>query len=122
MGKKGSDSKPRSVCPKKDTDPRVIDFMNRQGNFSDAMLYLIEQEILKNGIRDLSMCVPSKRNILPPLEEWTPSIDVPTSIPVESSIKESVRPIDSIQTMANKQASIEEKEVSTIKVPSCYDE
>lgn len=54
-----------SIRLKKNTDVRVIEFINMQSNLSDTILYLIEKEIAKNGIRNLQMIIPAVRNILP---------------------------------------------------------
>ena len=54
---------------KNDVDQRIIDFVNKQSNFSNTVLYFIEKEIAANGIRNLQEHIPLVRNILQPLEE-----------------------------------------------------
>ena len=38
-------------------------WLNTQSNLSDAIRYLIEREIIENGIKDLAEYIPGKRNI-----------------------------------------------------------
>lgn len=49
--------------PKANEDKRIIKFLDIQTNFADTFRYLIEKEIAENGVRDLSLFIPSKRNI-----------------------------------------------------------
>lgn len=49
--------------PKANEDKRIVKFLDMQGNFADTFRYLIEKEIAENGVRDLSLFIPSKRNI-----------------------------------------------------------
>ncbi len=43
------------------TDKKLIEFVDKQGNLNNTIIYLIEQEIAKNGIRDLQKIIPAKR-------------------------------------------------------------
>lgn len=40
----------------------LIEFAEKQGNFTDTIKYLIEKEIFQNGIRDLQTIIPTKRS------------------------------------------------------------
>lgn len=40
---------------------KVIEWAEAQGNFNDAVTYLIEKEIAENGIRNLENFIPAKR-------------------------------------------------------------
>lgn len=45
-------------------DPRIAEFLNLQsGGYGDVLRYLIEKEIALNGVRDLTLIIPSRRNI-----------------------------------------------------------
>lgn len=44
--------------------PVIIDWMNHQSNLSDAIRYLIEEEIKTHEIRDLQEYIPAKRKPL----------------------------------------------------------
>lgn len=45
-------------------DPRIAEFLNSQsGGYGDVLRYLIEKEIALNGVRDLTLIIPSRRNI-----------------------------------------------------------
>lgn len=47
----------------KKTDNKVRQWLAEQSNINNSLLYLIEKEILENGIRDLQLIVPARRNI-----------------------------------------------------------
>lgn len=50
--------------PRKNEDSRIEEFLNKQsGGYGDILRYLIEKEIAENGIRDLTLLIPAKRNI-----------------------------------------------------------
>ena len=53
-----------SVRLKKGVHPLVIEFTNKQTNFTDTVLYLIEKEIAENGVRNLQEHIPAVRNFL----------------------------------------------------------
>jgi hypothetical protein len=46
---------------KNDVNPKVLDWMEKQGNATEAIVYLIEKEIFENGIRDMELYIPIKR-------------------------------------------------------------
>jgi hypothetical protein len=52
----------RPVATKKDTKEEVKEWILKQSNFSDAVIYLIEKEIYTHGIKDLSASIPKTRN------------------------------------------------------------
>lgn len=41
--------------------PVILDWINRQSNLSDAIRYLIEEEIRDHNLRDLQEAIPAKR-------------------------------------------------------------
>lgn len=49
--------------PKVNEAPEIIDFLIEQTNFNDAIRYLIEKEVIDNGIRDIVKFIPSVREI-----------------------------------------------------------
>lgn len=49
---------------KNQESPMIIDWMNRQSNLSDAIRYLIEEEIKAHDVRDLQEYIPAKRKPL----------------------------------------------------------
>lgn len=65
------------------TDTRIIQFMNKQTTKVDSIAYLIEEEIKKNGIRDLQTIIPAVRT-LPEDIPSTPDI-IPTNVGSEKT-------------------------------------
>lgn len=53
-----------SLKTKKTEDPLVMQWLNTQTNLMDSLRYLIENEIVLNGVRNLQMFVPMERNML----------------------------------------------------------
>ena len=51
----------RVIKLKKNTEKEVVEFIEAQSNFTDAMVFLIQQEIHKHGIRNLSEHIPAIR-------------------------------------------------------------
>ncbi|WP_246079442.1 hypothetical protein [Paenibacillus piri] len=51
-----------SLKTKKTEDPAVMNWLNAQTNLMDSLRYLIENEILQNGVRNLQMYIPMERN------------------------------------------------------------
>jgi len=49
---------------KNQESPMIIDWMNAQSNLSDAIRYLIEEEIKAHDVRDLQEYIPAKRKPL----------------------------------------------------------
>ncbi|MVP02138.1 hypothetical protein [Paenibacillus lutrae] len=68
-------------------DSIVIDWYNNQGNLSDAIRYLVEQEIRQHGLRNLQNFIPSKR---PPIVPGNPSEAV-------SFVQAIIQPTSSVQ-------------------------
>jgi hypothetical protein len=53
-----------SLKTKKTEDPLVMQWLNSQTNLMDSLRYLIEREIVQNGVRNLQVFVPVERNVL----------------------------------------------------------
>lgn len=53
-----------SLKTKKTEDPLVMQWINSQTNLMDSLRYLIENEIVRNGIRNLQAIIPTERNVL----------------------------------------------------------
>lgn len=53
-----------SLKTKKTEDPLVMDWINAQTNLMDSLRYLIEHEIVRNGVRNLQAFIPVERNVL----------------------------------------------------------
>ncbi|GGF93513.1 hypothetical protein [Paenibacillus abyssi] len=53
-----------SLKTKKTEDPAVMKWINEQSNLMDSLRYLIENEIVQNGVRNLQMFIPVERNLL----------------------------------------------------------
>lgn len=51
-----------SLKTKKSEDPQIMQWINAQSNLMDSFRYLIENEIVRNGIRNLQAHIPSERN------------------------------------------------------------
>lgn len=51
----------KPVATKKHTNKNVVKWMLNQTNFSDSVIYLIEQEIYLHGIRNVSAVIPANR-------------------------------------------------------------
>ncbi len=52
-----------SLKTKKTEDPLVMDWINAQTNLMDSLRYLIEREIVSNGVRNLQAFIPAERNV-----------------------------------------------------------
>lgn len=61
MGKKWENQ--ITIRFKNSIDPRVIEFLNIQGNKTDTIAYLIEEELKKNGMRNLQKIIPLVRDL-----------------------------------------------------------
>ncbi|WP_050499902.1 hypothetical protein [Clostridium botulinum] len=48
---------------KKEEHPYVVDWLEGQSNLNDAIRFLIEEDIKKNGVRDLSKYIPAIRSL-----------------------------------------------------------
>ena len=53
-----------SLKTKKTEDPAVMDWINAQTNLMDSLRYLIENEVLRSGVRNLQTCIPMERPAL----------------------------------------------------------
>ncbi|WP_309122270.1 hypothetical protein [Paenibacillus sp.] len=53
-----------SLKTKKTEDPLVMNWINAQTNLMDSLRYLIEHEIVRNGVRNLQTFIPVERNVL----------------------------------------------------------
>lgn len=77
-----------SLKTKKNEDPAVMQWINAQTNLMDSIRYLIENEIVTNGVRNLQTCVPAERSLLGgrpvggpsgAASEWASLSDTPTA-------------------------------------------
>lgn len=53
-----------SLKTKKTEDVLVMQWLNTQTNLMDSLRYLIENEIVLNGVRNLQAFVPAERSVL----------------------------------------------------------
>ncbi|WP_123042413.1 hypothetical protein [Cohnella candidum] len=53
-----------SLKTRKTEDPRVMQWINAQTNLMDSLRYLIENEIARNGVRNLQTVIPAERTLL----------------------------------------------------------
>jgi hypothetical protein len=53
-----------SLKTKKTEDPAVMNWINAQTNLMDSLRYLVENEIARNGVRNLQAFIPAERNVL----------------------------------------------------------
>jgi hypothetical protein len=53
-----------SLKTKKTEDLSVMNWINAQTNLMDSLRYLIENDILHNGVRNLQTFIPMERNVL----------------------------------------------------------
>lgn len=82
----------------------IKEFCKKQSNLTDAIRYLIEEDIKKNGIRNLQEYIPAVRSRL------DITINVETNPPVENSIEEK-RVIDT---------KFDTKNDIKLDIPDCY--
>lgn len=54
--------RPRPFRPKKNERKDILEFLEIQDNLGDSIRYLIEKEIVENGVRNLQEYIPAKRN------------------------------------------------------------
>ncbi|MCK6259548.1 hypothetical protein LCY76_23550 [Fictibacillus sp. KIGAM418] len=77
----------------KQNEPQLIlDWLNQQDNVMDSLRFLVEQEIVTNGIRNMQLHIPSSRS----LEHYNVSEQIPNayiSKPQEGMRKEGKEPI-----------------------------
>jgi hypothetical protein len=86
-----------SLKTKKTEDPSVMNWINAQTNLMDSLRYLIEHEIVQNGVRNLQTFIPMERNVLgaltvPSIQEKVMNEPPPQALPelavVQSGIRE----------------------------------
>jgi hypothetical protein len=46
-----------------DEDPLILEWFDKQGQYSDSLRFLIQREIAENGIRDLQSYIPATRSV-----------------------------------------------------------
>ncbi|HTG71226.1 MAG TPA: hypothetical protein VL921_18355 [Candidatus Udaeobacter sp.] len=63
-----------SLKTKKTEDPLVMQWLNMQTNLMDSLRYLVENEIMLNGVRNLQAFVPMERNML----QGSPALQQPS--------------------------------------------
>ena len=76
-----------SLKTKKTEDPLVMHWINAQTNLMDSLRYLIEREIVSNGVRNLQAFVPAERNV------WAAGASAAMDAPGESGAAASMRSI-----------------------------
>ncbi|WP_061311269.1 hypothetical protein [Clostridium botulinum] len=84
---------------KKEEHPYVVDWLEGQSNLNDAIRFLIEEDIKKNGVRDLSKYIPAIRSL--------PNAPSPNVIKKMDNVKKHEE---------EKQIQQEEKEIEVQKV------
>ncbi|HEX7063513.1 MAG TPA: hypothetical protein VF199_00465 [Bacillales bacterium] len=73
---------------KNNESPLILDWINHQSNLSDAIRFLVEEEIKAHAVRDLQEYIPAKRKPLEAAVEEAASEEVPSG-PAQSSAVES---------------------------------
>ena len=95
---------------------QVEQFIINQSNLSDSIMFLIEQEIVKNGIRDLGKFIPQDRTA----EYWDNYL---RKIAQDKNKTNTNKTKEVVQkTVSNLDVEKEKKEVEQIIIPSCYDD
>lgn len=77
-----------SLKTKKTEDPAVMNWINAQSNLMDSLRYLVENEIIQNGIRNLQTFVPMERNFSAsslPLQDSSLNVSNPELLPNAAS-------------------------------------
>lgn len=64
---------------------KIVEWCEYQTNFSDAIKYLIEEEMKKNGIRNLQEYIPSVRSIPAGIKKVS---NIETEVPEEPTAQE----------------------------------
>ncbi len=100
-----------SFRPRQDEAEEIKEFLMKQSNFGDAIRYLIEKEILENGIRDMSKHIPAKRDVFSPGRKET---KVKVDIIGKSKDKENV-PKDIIKRENTEMVHIDKQSIEDIK-------
>lgn len=110
----------------KDSDmlEQVEQFIMSQSNLSDSIVFLIEQEIVKNGIRDLGKFIPQDRTA----EYWDSYIRKiaqdknKTNTNMTKEVVEKAVPNLSFSESNPVEDEKEKKETEQIIIPPCYDD
>lgn len=99
----------------------IEQFLDNQKSFSDSIMYLIEQEIAKHGIRNLGNFIPQERS----KEYWDSALKenllggvsrpftAPEPVSNDSAVSVSSVPVNPFRA--------EIKEADTVDIPSCYE-
>lgn len=101
-----------SLKTKKSEDPLVMQWLNAQTNLMDSLRYLMEKEIVQNGVRNLQAYVPAERSVLQGSSTWTQEIahqpflsgNEQMAAAVETEEKEDLEPV-----LAVTEPSVEEE-------------
>lgn len=115
----------------------VKQFLDNQKNFSNSIMYLIEKEVAKNGVRNLGEYIPQVRS----KEYWDrffksvphtfPDSETSTDKPVFNTVLPDPLPSKSGHSIKQEEketqmeiaTSIEtDSESESVDIPSCYDE
>jgi hypothetical protein len=107
---------------KRDEKKKVLDWINNQSNISDAIRFLIELEITRNGIKDFQEFIPVKRSeafLVEYLkkermqEEYRQNdVTEPVFMHTASSIKEGSREIETQPSLSADSVDFNRKSVS----------
>lgn len=119
----------------KHTEKTCIDFINKQGNYTNAIKYLIMKEVHENGLRNLSNFIPSelsdeyfeqiKSNHIKYSDNSTnESFQHPNEIDIidnnkDISKKEDDLKKNNVEIQENRDTELM-NDGNDIKVPSCY--
>lgn len=116
-----------SYRPRKNENPYVIDWLEKQSNLNDAIRFLIEEDIKKNGIRDLSQFIPAVRSL-----SNIPSSNIINNKLDDENINNIIKKMDNVKETKQIQQEKKEIEVQKVKeiekevndnfddIPSCY--
>lgn len=102
----------------------VKDFLSKQSNFSDSIMFLIEQEIAQHGIRNLGNFIPQVRST----EYWNNYLkENPISnVAQVSSSSEPVLDGSDVSSLVDSSVvnpfRAEKKEAESVDIPACYDD
>ena len=106
---------------------QVEQFIINQSNLSDSIMFLIEQEIVKNGIRDLGKFIPQDRtaeywdNYLRKIAQDKNKTNTNKTKEVVQKTVPNLSFSESNPVDVEKEKK-EKKEVEQIIIPSCYDD
>lgn len=89
----------KSLSFKKNVEPEVLEFLDKQSNYSDSILYLIQKEIAEHGVRDMQLYIPSRRSI-ESIREMNGMVEVVTS---NTSAKKEEKNLNNQLTRVDKQ-------------------